>query len=169
MRAEQTRAHFRSQVILAWSLYMLVASVRIQLPWETCGNAWNSKNCTLSTANVELRCAPLGNASAAAGAELLTSTAASTFTTIAQPSQSQTLLANSTLHTLFSIASNPIDDGVFSVLSAHDVNATRFRSTSGFDGTSSAVPLAHEWMQPNASLNCTNVSLRIRSPAEEYF
>lgn len=37
--------------ILAWSVYYLVASFSSELPWTSCTNEWNTRNCTL-TANV---------------------------------------------------------------------------------------------------------------------
>jgi len=32
-------------VVLAWAIYYLVSSFAYQLPWASCGNAWNTENC----------------------------------------------------------------------------------------------------------------------------
>ncbi|XP_077994606.1 sodium- and chloride-dependent GABA transporter 2-like isoform X1 [Glandiceps talaboti] len=32
-------------VILAWAMYYMVLSFRTELPWNTCGNSWNTPNC----------------------------------------------------------------------------------------------------------------------------
>ncbi|CAH1801941.1 unnamed protein product [Owenia fusiformis] len=32
--------------IIAWSMYYLFASFRLEVPWASCGNAWNTENCT---------------------------------------------------------------------------------------------------------------------------
>ena len=32
-------------VVLAWALYYFVMSFNIILPWTTCDNPWNTKNC----------------------------------------------------------------------------------------------------------------------------
>ncbi|XP_037549854.1 sodium-dependent noradrenaline transporter [Nematolebias whitei] len=37
---------FYYNVIIAWSLYYLFSSMTRDLPWLTCGNSWNSQNCT---------------------------------------------------------------------------------------------------------------------------
>uniref|UniRef100_A0A8C5Q915 Transporter n=1 Tax=Leptobrachium leishanense TaxID=445787 RepID=A0A8C5Q915_9ANUR len=37
---------FYYNVIIAWSLYYLASSFTFELPWTTCGNEWNSPNCT---------------------------------------------------------------------------------------------------------------------------
>lgn len=34
-------------VIICWCLYFLLASMTDKLPWESCGNYWNSARCTL--------------------------------------------------------------------------------------------------------------------------
>lgn len=38
-------------VILAWAYHYLFASFTSQLPWTSCGNWWNTKNCVLLIAN----------------------------------------------------------------------------------------------------------------------
>lgn len=37
---------FYYNVIIAWSLYYLFSSCTNELPWQRCGNKWNSDNCT---------------------------------------------------------------------------------------------------------------------------
>ncbi|XP_078524472.1 sodium-dependent noradrenaline transporter [Lissotriton helveticus] len=37
---------FYYNVIIAWSLYYLFSSFTSKLPWTSCGNKWNSPNCT---------------------------------------------------------------------------------------------------------------------------
>uniref|UniRef100_A0AAY4EZQ8 Transporter n=1 Tax=Denticeps clupeoides TaxID=299321 RepID=A0AAY4EZQ8_9TELE len=37
---------FYYNVIIAWSLYYLFSSFTRELPWQNCGNKWNSENCT---------------------------------------------------------------------------------------------------------------------------
>ncbi|XP_077084964.1 sodium-dependent noradrenaline transporter [Siphateles boraxobius] len=37
---------FYYNVIIAWSLYYLFASLTSELPWLSCNNSWNSPNCT---------------------------------------------------------------------------------------------------------------------------
>ncbi|KAJ8333756.1 hypothetical protein SKAU_G00410750 [Synaphobranchus kaupii] len=37
---------FYYNVIIAWSLYYLYSSCTLELPWQKCGNIWNSENCT---------------------------------------------------------------------------------------------------------------------------
>ncbi len=37
---------FYYNVIIAWSLYYLFASLTSELPWLKCNNPWNSPNCT---------------------------------------------------------------------------------------------------------------------------
>lgn len=34
-------------MIAAWSLYYLLNSLKFTLPWATCGNDWNTENCTV--------------------------------------------------------------------------------------------------------------------------
>ena len=40
---------FYYNVIIAWSMYFLVASLTTQLPWTTCNNHWNTATCTINT------------------------------------------------------------------------------------------------------------------------
>ena len=164
-----------AQVILAWSLYMLVASIRLVLPWETCGNAWNSPNCTTGSANVKLRCESL-NSTATANSSLLTS-AASAIPTISQRRPHPNLVTNNPMLTLFSFAANTMPVGSsddftsFGEMSGPEADAARFaRSTSSaLNASAGGVAAAHEWVLLNSTLNCTNVTLEVRSPAEEYF
>ncbi|XP_022236955.1 sodium- and chloride-dependent GABA transporter 2-like, partial [Limulus polyphemus] len=39
-------------VIIAWTLFYLVSSMTSQLPWETCGNWWNTENCVKEGTNI---------------------------------------------------------------------------------------------------------------------
>lgn len=38
-------------VILAWSVYYMIASCFNPLPWSSCGNIWNTDNCWDSAVN----------------------------------------------------------------------------------------------------------------------
>ncbi|XP_072557373.1 solute carrier family 6 member 4a [Paramormyrops kingsleyae] len=40
---------FYYNTIMAWALYYLLSSFSSMLPWSTCGNAWNTANCTRYT------------------------------------------------------------------------------------------------------------------------
>ncbi len=33
--------------IIGWAVYYLVESFQEELPWVSCGNLWNTENCTL--------------------------------------------------------------------------------------------------------------------------
>ncbi|XP_005999721.3 sodium-dependent serotonin transporter [Latimeria chalumnae] len=37
---------FYYNTIMAWALYYLISSFTSDLPWTTCGNTWNTENCT---------------------------------------------------------------------------------------------------------------------------
>ena len=39
---------FYYNVIIAWSMYFLVASLTTQLPWTSCDNHWNTAACTIN-------------------------------------------------------------------------------------------------------------------------
>jgi len=39
---------FYYNVIIAWSMSFLVASLTTQLPWTTCNNDWNTPACTIN-------------------------------------------------------------------------------------------------------------------------
>ncbi|VDO80271.1 unnamed protein product [Soboliphyme baturini] len=34
-------------VVIGWSVHFLISSMRSQLPWSSCGNAWNTENCVV--------------------------------------------------------------------------------------------------------------------------
>ena len=36
-------------VIIAWTIYYIVMSLRAVVPWATCGNPWNTPACSLVT------------------------------------------------------------------------------------------------------------------------
>jgi len=44
---------FYYNVIIAWSLYFLVASLTTQLPWTTCDNDWNTPTCVANNYSVD--------------------------------------------------------------------------------------------------------------------
>ena len=43
---------FYYNVIIAWSMYFLFASLTSQLPWTTCDNDWNTPSCTVNNLTV---------------------------------------------------------------------------------------------------------------------
>ncbi|XP_043793646.1 sodium- and chloride-dependent GABA transporter 1-like isoform X2 [Apis laboriosa] len=43
-------------IILAWALFYLLVSLRIDLPWRTCGNPWNTRYCLTPTERLEALC-----------------------------------------------------------------------------------------------------------------
>jgi len=44
---------FYYNVIIAWSVYFLVASLTTQLPWTTCDNDWNTRTCVVNNHTVD--------------------------------------------------------------------------------------------------------------------
>ncbi|XP_017752454.1 PREDICTED: sodium- and chloride-dependent GABA transporter 1-like [Eufriesea mexicana] len=45
-------------IILAWALFYFLVSLRIDVPWRTCGNHWNSRYCLTPTERLEMLCWP---------------------------------------------------------------------------------------------------------------
>ena len=39
-------------VVVAYTLYYIFASLRKTLPWATCDNYWNSEDCTMDAQNM---------------------------------------------------------------------------------------------------------------------
>ena len=44
---------FYYNVIIAWSVYFLIASLTTQLPWTTCDNDWNTPSCVVNNYTVD--------------------------------------------------------------------------------------------------------------------
>ena len=44
---------FYYNVIIAWSVYFLVASLTTRLPWTTCDNDWNTNSCVVRNYSVD--------------------------------------------------------------------------------------------------------------------
>ncbi|XP_043525212.1 sodium- and chloride-dependent GABA transporter 1-like [Frieseomelitta varia] len=45
-------------IILAWALFYFLVSLRIDVPWRTCGNSWNTRYCLTSSERLEALCWP---------------------------------------------------------------------------------------------------------------